>query len=76
MLFWALTVILALAVAAPLALVLLRGRRAGSARAEEGAAESDIAVYRDQLAEVERDRARGTIPEAEAARLRTEVTEV
>jgi cytochrome c-type biogenesis protein CcmI len=41
------------------------GARAGSAR------EADLAVYRDQLAEIERDRGRGLIgePEAEAARI-------
>ncbi len=41
------------------------GLRAGSAR------EADLAVYRDQLAEIERDRGRGLIgvPEAEAARI-------
>ncbi|MBE0552895.1 MAG: c-type cytochrome biogenesis protein CcmI, partial [Rhodobacteraceae bacterium] len=33
----------------------------------------DIAVYRDQLAEVERDLARGTLAADEAQRLRTEV---
>jgi cytochrome c-type biogenesis protein CcmH len=41
------------------------GARAASAR------EADLAVYRDQLAEIERDRGRGLIgePEAEAARI-------
>lgn len=41
------------------------GLRAASAR------EADLAVYRDQLAEIERDRGRGLIaePEAEAARI-------
>jgi cytochrome c-type biogenesis protein CcmH len=41
------------------------------ARAPAPDREADLAVYRDQLAEVERDRARGllTAPEAEAARI-------
>ncbi len=33
----------------------------------------DVAVYRDQLRELERDAARGTLPEAEAEAARTEV---
>jgi cytochrome c-type biogenesis protein CcmH len=36
-------------------------------------AEADLAVYRDQLAEINRDLARGTIGPDEAARLRSEV---
>lgn len=35
---------------------------------------ADLRVYRDQLAEIERDAARGTIPADEAARLRVEVS--
>ena len=34
----------------------------------------DLAVYRDQLAEVERDLARGVLPAEEGARLRTEIS--
>jgi cytochrome c-type biogenesis protein CcmH len=43
----------------------------GRARVAAPAREADIAVYRDQLGEIERDRARGIIgvPEAEAARI-------
>jgi len=35
--------------------------------------DNDLAVYRDQLAEVERERAAGTLPEADAAAARTEI---
>ena len=38
-----------------------------------GVAEADLAVYRDQLAEIERDVARGTLSSDEAGRLRAEV---
>ncbi|WP_435259081.1 c-type cytochrome biogenesis protein CcmI [Thioclava sp. FR2] len=41
---------------------------------EKTAADFDIAVYRDQLAEIERDIARGTLPAEEGQRLRTEVS--
>lgn len=57
----------ALALAA-LAVPLLRRPRRGPARAEY-----DLAVYRDQRAELERDRARGLIDEREAAAARTEI---
>lgn len=36
--------------------------------------EADLAVYRDQLGEIERDRARGVLPEREAEAARTEVS--
>lgn len=39
-----------------------------------GAAEFDLSVYRDQLAEIERDLERGVLPAEEAQRLRTEVS--
>ncbi len=35
--------------------------------------DNDLAVYRDQLAEIERERAAGTLPESEAAAARIEV---
>lgn len=57
----------ALALAA-LAAPLLRRPRRGPARAEY-----DLAVYRDQRAELERDQARGLIDEREAAAARTEI---
>ena len=54
------------------AFVLLRalGR---TAPPDDAPADFDRRVYRDQLREVERDRARGTIPAEEAERLRAEV---
>ena len=68
-LFWVLTGVLSLAVAALLAMALLRGRRqAGPAAAY------DLQVYRDQLKEIDRDATRGVIPAEEAERLRTEVS--
>ncbi|MBE9638115.1 c-type cytochrome biogenesis protein CcmI [Salipiger mangrovisoli] len=67
--FWIVTALAVLAVSAPLLLALLR------ARTEIAGAEAfDLKVYRDQLSEIDRDRARGTIGEAEAERLRTEVS--
>lgn len=67
--FWVVTGLLALAMAGVLMLALLRGRRA------TGPAEAfDMQVYRDQLAEVDRDRARGVISQEDAERLRTEIS--
>lgn len=67
--FWIATAGLALVVTSLLVLALLRGRR------ETGPSEGfDLKVYRDQLAEVDRDLARGTIGADEADRLRTEVS--
>ncbi|GGE04207.1 cytochrome c-type biogenesis protein CcmH [Gemmobacter megaterium] len=68
-LFWAVTVAMTLAVAGLMVAALIRGRMAGASPA----AAFDLKVYRDQLAEVERDLARGVIAEEEAARLRTEI---
>lgn len=69
MLFWIVTAALASAVALPMVLVLLR-RKADL----RDAADFDIAVYRDQLAEVDRDLERGTITEEVAERTRIEVS--
>lgn len=66
MTFWILSISLSLAAAAAIAAALLR--RTGGA-----AGNPDIGIYRDQLAEVDRDLARGLISEQEAERLRTEV---
>lgn len=67
--FWMTTFALAAAVTGLLILALLRGRR------DTGPAEAfDLQVYRDQLKEVERDLARGTIGAEDAERLRTEVS--
>jgi cytochrome c-type biogenesis protein CcmH len=69
MLFWAAAFLIAAAVALPLLAAVLRARSAGV-----DAAASDIAVYRDQLREVDRDLARGVLTEAEAEAVRTEVS--
>ena len=50
-------------------LALVRGRDSGTPPAA-----FDLQVYRDQLKEVDRDVARGVLPEAEAERIRTEVS--
>ncbi len=69
MTFWIVTSAMALLAAATLALVLLRTRRDA-----EPAAAYDLRVYRDQLKDVDRDLERGMIGEADAARIRTEVS--
>ena len=66
--FWIVTAGAVLATAFLLVYAVFRGRRA-VAPAEA----FDMQVYRDQLAEIERDAARGTIAPEEADRLRTEV---
>ena len=53
---------------AALLVPLLRPRIAATDRLDK-----DTAVYRDQLAEVERERAAGTLPESDAAAARTEI---
>ncbi|MEM9852573.1 MAG: c-type cytochrome biogenesis protein CcmI, partial [Pseudomonadota bacterium] len=65
--FWLVATILTAMVFVPLAMVMLRGGP------QEGPAEKDIALYKDQLAEVDRDLARGTLAEAEAEAARAEV---
>ncbi|NIZ10662.1 c-type cytochrome biogenesis protein CcmI [Pseudooceanicola sp. HF7] len=70
MLFWIVSIALALMVTAFLAQALI-GR---APVAETPAAAFDMKIYRDQLAEVDRDLARGTLAESEAARLRTEIS--
>lgn len=79
MTFWIITFALALVVSAVLILVLLRGRphaagAGGAAGAAEPAAAYDLQVYRDQLRDVDRDLARGVIGEADAERVRVEVS--
>ena len=69
MTFWIAAALLTLALAA--ALIWTVTHRAGALRTT---AEADIAVYRDQLAEVDRDAARGTISPAEAERSRVEIS--
>jgi len=68
--FWAAAAGMALAVL----VVLIQALRRGRMLADEVAGRADLRVYRDQLAEIERDIARGTLPADEAARLRTEVS--
>ncbi len=60
--------VLALLVTAVLVWPLLRRTRAVAARRDY-----DLAIYRDQLAEIERDRGRGVIDETEAEAARLEV---
>jgi cytochrome c-type biogenesis protein CcmH len=67
MLLWVLAGLLCLVVVALLALPLL------SRRAAVGMDHPDLAVYRDQLAELEREVARGLLPETEAASARLEI---
>ncbi|MCZ8152473.1 MAG: c-type cytochrome biogenesis protein CcmI [Rhodobacteraceae bacterium] len=67
--FWAAAGGIGLAVAALFLLALRRARAEIAA-----AADFDLKVYRDQLAEIDRDLARGTLPPDEADRLRTEVS--
>ena len=47
---------------------LLRNRSAPTDRLD-----NDLAIYRDQLAEIERERAAGSLPDAEASAARTEI---
>lgn len=70
MAFWITAVTLVLGVSLWLAAAMLRQRGAAPGSA---ATSSDMAIYRDQLAEIDRDLARGQVAGPEAARLRTEV---
>jgi len=56
------------ATVAALLIPLLRSRVAATDRLD-----NDLAVYRDQLAEVERERAAGTLPEPDAAAAKIEI---
>jgi len=60
--------LLTTATVAALLVPLLRPRLAATDRLD-----NDTAVYRDQLAEVERERAAGTLPDSDAAAARTEI---
>ena len=66
--FWLTAAGMALAVAAVLIRSLFQARVLAAP-----AALADMQVYRDQLSEADRDLARGTITEAEAQRLKTEI---
>lgn len=65
--FWAVTFALTLAVTLLLVRALTKGPKAGNDAAA-------LKVYRDQLAEVDRDLARGVLTPSEAERLKTEVS--
>ncbi|PLL13094.1 c-type cytochrome biogenesis protein CcmI [Tabrizicola sp. TH137] len=67
--FWAAAGGMGLAVAALFVLALIRARSDIAA-----AADFDLKVYRDQLTEIDRDLARGTLAAEEAERLRTEIS--
>lgn len=69
--FWSVAAVLSLGVAGLLVAASLRARSAGTA--PEPATARDLQVYRDQLAEAERDLARGTLDASEAQRLRAEI---
>jgi len=66
---WALTVLVAGLIALILAWPLLRSRQDERA----GPADHDLAVYRDQLAELDRDRERGLVGPSEAAGAHAEI---
>ena len=68
--FWIAAGVMLAMVALVLGLALRRGQR--ETLAAPGA--EDIGIYRDQLTEVDRDLARGTLPQAEAARLKVEIS--
>jgi cytochrome c-type biogenesis protein CcmH len=67
MILWVLAGLLSAGVVALLAIPFLRRQAAAAAD------HPDLAVYRDQLAELEREVARGLVPEAEAASARLEI---
>ncbi len=69
MMFWSIAAILALGCSGLIATALLRGRSDAVPHAAY-----DLDVYRVQLKDVDKDLARGVITEAEAERLRTEVS--
>ncbi len=67
MLFWIVATVIALAVTTTLVVPLLRS-------APGPATQADTVIYRDQLAEVDRDLARGLLDAEEAERARTEIS--
>ena len=68
MIFWIVAIVLVLIVLAALLLPMMRGGDDAVA-----AAEYDLAVYRDQLAQVDTELRQGTISDSEAAAARTEI---
>jgi cytochrome c-type biogenesis protein CcmH len=69
MIFWIVTAVLGLAVAAILAMSLVQ-----KPREQADAASFDVQVYRDQLKDIARDLARGVVTAVEADALKTEVS--
>lgn len=69
MAFWLIAFALAVIVAAALIIPMIRGRQGK----DGGVARFDIAIYRDQLAEVDRDVERGRLSPSEAERTRLEI---
>ena len=67
MIFWIAMAVLTAAATAALLAPLFRSRQV------VGEAESEVAIYRDQLEEIERDVERGVLPENEASHARTEI---
>jgi len=65
---------IAVVLAGMVALILVQALRRGGAVAETAEDHPDLKVYRDQLAEVERDLQRGTLAAEEGQRLRVEVS--
>lgn len=72
-LFWVAAALLSGIVALVLARPLLRARRAEDVSPAQDRAASDIAVYKAQLAEVERDLARGVLAAGQADAARIEI---
>ncbi len=72
MTFWIITIAMALIVTALLVLAILRSRPQDDTG--EPAAGYDLQVYREQLREIDRDLARGVIGQADAERVRVEVS--
>ncbi|WP_171122114.1 MULTISPECIES: c-type cytochrome biogenesis protein CcmI [unclassified Ruegeria] len=69
MTFWALIILTALLITLFLGYSMLRGQKT-----REPAAAYDLRVYREQHASVDRDLARGVIAQADAERVRTEIS--
>ncbi len=70
MIFWIITLAMACMVVAVLARAMWRADAGGL----EATAAFDLQVYRDQLAEVDRDVARGVVSAEDAERVRTEIS--
>ncbi|MEO3432496.1 c-type cytochrome biogenesis protein CcmI [Inquilinus sp. CAU 1745] len=68
MIFWIVAALLTAGAVALLLTPLMKARTEAPARAEH-----DLAVYRDQLAEVDRDRARGLVTDDQAEAARAEI---